>query len=264
MFPGIHRLRQLAKYLGRFGARGLSIWIARHLKTLSSVNVPDVAHPIFLRGNGSDWLVFDDLFLRDFYALPEMPSPKLIIDAGANTGILSSIWASKFPGAKIIAIEPDKQNFELLKKNTQAYPNVVRLQAAVWSGAGTMTIRNPDADFWGFEVEESEHGDIEAITVMDLLKLSGLEKIDILKIDIEGAEKEVFEAGSVDQWLALTAVLFVETHDRMKRGCSRAVFNRVISFEFDQWIIGDTIRFDFHHATVESGKTSGPKAEAPI
>ena len=72
---------------------------------------------------------------------------------------------------------------------------------------------------------------VRAITIDDIMGQFGMTAIDILKIDIEGAEKDVFE-GDVDSWLPKTGMLGVELHDRMREGCACAFFpqSRIIPF----------------------------------
>ena len=55
--------------------------------------------------------------LREF-ALPVKVEPKLIIDAGAYTGLSTLYYATKYPGAKIIAVEAESSNFEVLERHT--------------------------------------------------------------------------------------------------------------------------------------------------
>ena len=66
--------------------------------------------------------------------------------------------------------------------------------------------------------------------------------IDVLKLDIEGSEKEVFEE-NFEKWLPLTKVLIIELHDEMKKGCSRAVFNAMNKFDFSFDTKGENIIF---------------------
>ena len=49
-----------------------------------------------------------------------------------TSGFASIYFANKYPGAKIIAIEPEQSNFELLKDNIAPYPNIIPIQAALW------------------------------------------------------------------------------------------------------------------------------------
>ena len=66
--------------------------------------------------------------------------------------------------------------------------------------------------------------------------------IDVLKLDIEGSEKEVFEEG-YENWLPKTKLLLVELHDKMKKGCSRSVLNAVNKYDFSFDIKGENIIF---------------------
>jgi hypothetical protein len=66
--------------------------------------------------------------------------------------------------------------------------------------------------------------------------------IDILKLDIEGSEKEVFETG-YEHWLPKINILIIELHDKMKKGCSRAVFNAISKYDFSFDIKGENIIF---------------------
>ena len=59
----------------------------------------------------------------------------------------------------------------------------------------------------------------------------GWETIDILKIDIEGSEKELFSS-NYEKWLPATKLIFVEVHDDMKKGCSKAVFSAIGKYNF--------------------------------
>lgn len=83
-------------------------------------------------------------------------SPRVIVDAGANIGLTSVFYSNKYPRAKIFAIEPEPSNFELLKKNTASYTNVVRIQAALLRENEPVGFFDPGAGFWGFRTAESE------------------------------------------------------------------------------------------------------------
>ena len=79
---------------------------------------------------------------------------------------------------------------------------------------------------------------VEAYTVDTLIEKFKLGKIDILKIDIEGAEKEVFE--NTEKWINDVDSLIVELHDRMKEGCSRVFYNNTSGFKYE-WVKGENI-----------------------
>ena len=67
-------------------------------------------------------------------------------------------------------------------------------------------------------------------------------QIDILKIDIEGSEKEVFQHGYAD-WLPKIKVLIIELHDRMVPGASAAVFSAINQYDFSVDIKGENLVF---------------------
>ena len=72
---------------------------------------------------------------------------------------------------------------------------------------------------------------------------SGFDEIDLLKIDIEGAEKEVFGAPDVDEWLSKVKVLTIELHDRMKRGCSYEFFKAMSKYHWHFALRGENLIF---------------------
>jgi hypothetical protein len=63
------------------------------------------------------------------------------------------------------------------------------------------------------------------------MKDYAIDYIDILKVDIEGAEKEIFSGSP--SWINHVGVLIVELHDRLKAGCSRSFFNATNSFDHE-------------------------------
>lgn len=79
-----------------------------------------------------------------------------------------------------------------------------------------------------------------SITIDKIIELYNIDKIDILKIDIEGSEKEVFEES---EWLDKVNILIIELHDRMKKGCSQSVLNSVMKFDFSLQINGENLIF---------------------
>ena len=118
-----------------------------------------------------------------------------MIDAGAHVGFVSVLFANRYPNCKIIAIEPEASNFELLCLNTERYTNVTALNAALWFKQAALDIVNPEDDNWSYRVAAGGDGEVSSVTLGELIKRHSLSKIDLLKIDIEGAEKEVLEKG---------------------------------------------------------------------
>ena len=87
---------------------------------------------------------------------------------------------------------------------------------------------------WGFMTEETDQAGedtIAAISIDEIMNRYNLEHIDICKINIEGAEKELFEK-NYDTWLSKTKLISIELHDRMKEGCSKSFFKAMINYNF--------------------------------
>src|SRR5712692_3476646 len=118
--------------------------------------------------------------------------PEIIVDAGANVGYSALRFQKEFPGVMIIALEPEQDNFTQLKKNCAPYSNIIIERKALWATNTRLRIRVPDADVNGFQVKEDPDGDIEALSMDEVMKRHRLSRIDLLKIDIEGSEKVVF------------------------------------------------------------------------
>lgn len=94
-----------------------------------------------------------------------------------------------------------------------------------------------------FETTADDPAAMKTITISKLLQDSGFEEIDLLKIDIEGAEKEVFGAADVDEWLSKVRILTIELHDRMKRGCSYEFFKAVSKYHWHFEFRGENLIF---------------------
>ena len=169
--------------------------------------------------------------------------PKVILDCGANVGYAAVYFKNEFPNARIISIEPEKFNFELLLKNTKEYSDMTCLMGGIWNKSTHLTIKDVGLGNWGFMIEESinpTEDSIKAYTIENLMKQFCIDQIDILKIDIEGSEKELFESG-YEYWLPKTKVLIIELHDRMRNGCSKSLFSALSNYNFSTTHKGENI-----------------------
>jgi FkbM family methyltransferase len=216
-------------------------------EVILNMNREDVISPIRLRVPSSDISVYEQIYInQDYDFLVETP-PKVIIDAGANIGLASVYFANKYPGATIIAIEPGRDNFELLKRNVESYRNVIPLHSALWNKNETLKLVDPGLGHWGFMTEGLDVSGktsakfshtVHAITLGKIMADYHLETIDILKIDIEGAEKEVFEDSSA--WIGKVKSVIIELHEDMKSGCNRNFYNGTNGFD-DEWKQGENV-----------------------
>lgn len=238
-------LLQCIRYAGLWS--GLKLYIQFKILKSGKVSIPGLQHPLFLRFNAADNTTFREIFFREEYAvqLPSTLQPEVIIDAGANIGFTTLFFIRKYPGVKIVSLEPDAGNFEYLKKNTAQYPSIKPIQAALWDKNGFIEIIDKGYGERGFMVEERSTPSkpaVPSVTLTSLIQENKITSIDILKIDIEGSEKEVFSKDS-EKWIPITKCLIIELHDRMKQGCSKAVFNALSPYNFECSIKGENLVF---------------------
>ena len=215
-----------SKYAFYTGMRGLmQIAIAKMTNRRQAVcfRHPLVRAPFYLRVPSSDAKVFRQVLIDGEYGdIPRLSKVTAIIDAGANTGITSCFFASRYPDAKIVALEPESGNFAMLKKNAAPYANIKAERAALWHEETTLRLSDPGLGEWGFITGEKGEGETApALTVDGVMKKHGIERASILKVDIEGAEREVFANPAA--WLERADMIVVETHDRLKPGCEATV-----------------------------------------
>ena len=208
-----------------FGIRqGLVLIFRIILGRTNQMSVPGLVSPITLRPNTTDIDVFFQIFLDREYDF-EFHNPTTIIDGGANIGLFAVLLNSRYPEAKIICLEPDDKNFEALVLNTKYTDRIVCLNAGIWSHDTNLQI-SPSFQLgeWGVVVEESESDSgIVALSLETIFRRFKLSSVDVVKLDIESSEKEVFSVG-YESWLPNVRMLVIELHDRIRPGCSRPVF----------------------------------------
>ena len=210
-----------------------AIWAAP-AGTLVRVVVPRWRHPIWLRAGTSDAAVFLQVFAdrQGFFPVPE--NPRLVVDAGANIGLTSVCLANRFPQSDIVALEVDEGNFNILRKNCLPYPKITPLLLGLWSHSANLLIENPGSAAWAFhtkEVAEGTPGAIPAVDVTDLLQQIGRSHIDVLKIDVEGAEYDVFAEG-LSKWIDKVSTLVVEVHESIRSGVTELVLSSMAERDF--------------------------------
>lgn len=217
-----------------YGLTGLLLYLRLKLWHLSRLRLPYIKSIIHLRPNTSDREVFDQIFLSREYELAIPFVPEVIIDGGANIGLTSVYLANKYQGANILAIEPEQSNFRALLQNASTYENIIPIRAALWHEKTQLQISDVGTGEWGYVVGSEGDGGLEpteTITMQEIMEQFELSTIDLLKIDIEGAEKELF-AANYEAWLPKVKCIVIELHDNLKPGTSRCVFRTLDRYNF--------------------------------
>jgi FkbM family methyltransferase len=142
----------------------------------------------------------------------------LIIDCGANIGASVTWFAARYPEAHIIAVEPAAENFGLLRRNCAGLDVDLRL-AGIASADGRAYLDNPSGAHMGFRTTSERRGvEIDLVSVGSLLdsKPASAYAPFLLKVDIEGAEKNLFD-GDTDA-INRFPLIILEPHDWLMPG----------------------------------------------
>jgi FkbM family methyltransferase len=244
---------ELGNYINTFSLnKGVKIYYnikARKSRKIS-ISLNNITHPFNIRSQTSDIYIFPQIFLEREYDFPLGFEPKVIIDAGANIGLSAIFFTNKYPKAKIISIEPEASNFLLLQENTENYNNIIPINKAISNISNQVlhVVNNGygNSGFMTESIEKSSNEDskplIETITIDEIMNKYEYEFIDILKIDIEGYEKELFET-NIENWIKNTRCIIIELHDRMKHGCSKSFFSAISKYDFSFMSQGENLIF---------------------
>lgn len=190
------------------------------------IKVPGYPEPISIRGgNSTDGFAFyQHLAMKDLDIF-DLGSPRLIIDAGANIGMASLYLLNRYPSVRIVAVEPDPATFDLCRTNLAPFSDrVVLVKGALWSSCGQLVFVREEME-WNSHVRDTENVHAEqnarpgAATEMKvdsydmpaLIALGGGGPVDLLKVDIEGSEAEVFSR-DFERWLPDVRNIVIELH----------------------------------------------------
>ena len=199
-------------------------------KTEIRICFKKVKHPIYLRKNTSDFSVFYNIFVNKEYDIQINNEVSTIIDLGANIGMAAIFFKNRFQNCKIICVEQEKENFAILQKNTNKYNDMFLINSAIWSEGAELFLNSSKTDGeWGFMASSNSTDStqsIKSVTLNQIVDEYEISSIDILKIDIEGSENELFEKNFQD-WLSITKTIIIELHDGMRQGASKAFFSAV-------------------------------------
>jgi FkbM family methyltransferase len=206
------------------------------------LSVKDIKYPVYCRHGTSDKFVFDQIFIEEEYAgLGKLENVHWIIDCGANVGYSAVYLLNKYPQAKVIAIEPDPGNFELCSMNLAPYGDrAYVINSAIWSSTVDLVIHRPlqDNGEWAIQVRPCKPGEtpaLNAIGIKSLFEDFNLDRVDILKVDIETAELEVF-GHNYQEWLKKVKYIAIELHGKE---CEEVFFKALSSIKHNSWSAGE-------------------------
>jgi FkbM family methyltransferase len=203
------------------------------------MSIPGFSARVTVRADCSDRSVFRHVFVLSNYALrrPATDQVRWVIDAGANVGYSSLFFAGQYPKARIVAIEPDASNYQQLLANTEQCDRIKARRGALWHERTRLNIADLRANTQAFQVVPDPGGAIEALTIADVMEAENIEEIDILKMDIEGAETGIFQ-NNCDFWLGRVKTLLIELHNEE---CLRHFERAIVPYSFDRLLCGENV-----------------------
>lgn len=255
-------------YIRRFGILhgirllfGIERQLSMKSKQVRQYSLPGYPAPINLRETTSDHSIFWQCIVQCQYDIDHFPQANrlkaayteavaqgkrpLIIDCGGNIGLAAVWFAMHFPEAVICTVEPDSQNFEIIEMNTACFGDrVKRLKGGVWHEKGWLRITNPQAGSAAYQVAHSANptdDSIRAYTIDEICHLMGAEHALIIKIDIEGAQENLFKSNT--DWVGKTHLLTLELDDWLIPwgGTSRNFFKCISQYPFDYLLGGESV-----------------------
>jgi len=163
--------------------------------------------------SGSDNYIFSEVFIDKCYDIDLLSTPEKILDLGANVGYSSIYFKKKYPSARVACVEPIEENLSILKQNIELNSLSIKvLEAAVSSTAGLVHMEKGTKDY-NYVVTNNQKDNsvvVQALTIDQILCTLGWDTIDLIKIDIEGSEKELFSKNT--EWLYKVNNLIIEAH----------------------------------------------------
>lgn len=209
------------QFINCFGWHGLSILKAVD-KEQKNILINNDTLTLDFRPGTTDYEVFEHIFVDRVYGIRlDKNETRRVVDCGANVGFSSLFLIQHFPYSHVVAIEPDSGNLKQLTANCSSCQRIDILPGAVWSHSGKVWIENQDAASWSFRVGEKKQKGKEAVDaygVVDIMKRFQWETIDLLKLDVEGAEVEIF-CKNADEWLKKVGCIVCELHEEKVTGC---------------------------------------------
>jgi FkbM family methyltransferase len=235
-------LRSRATLIGLPAALKLSpkvsrLWTLATRRRLVTLELKGFRGELRFRPGTSDKEVVEQVFLGDEFSwLGRLDRVSTIVDCGANIGVTAFMLLNAFPNARLVALEPDAGNYEILRKNLEQFgERALALNAAVWSHDTTLRVVRGeflDGREWTYQAKEDPDSSLDAVpakSILTVLEDLGGDSIDLLKVDIEGGELALF-ARRPQSWLPRVKNISIELHGDE---CTEAFFNAMSGYDFD-------------------------------
>lgn len=199
-----------------------------HVSNLAGLAGPDAARTpgqfsvrlgrevadLWLRRRSGDFFILHEIFTCAAYRMPEkwLGRVATVVDLGANVGLTTQFFAQSFPEARYVCVEPNPANAAVLRRNVAwlgARAEVIEAAVTDYSGQIAFDDNRPSYD--GHIAAAGRTGRmVRCCTLDEIVASCGLDRIDLLKIDIEGAEREVLRSSAA--CLQKVGTIIIELH----------------------------------------------------
>lgn len=230
---------------------------------LVSLPIPGYSHRVYFRRNTSDLHIVRQVFRsRDYDCLDSDQKVRFFVDGGANIGATSFFLLSKYPQARAIVIEPDEANLEVCRRNLGPFNDRIQIMPlALWSMTAPLKVcrqgKGMGQESAIYVINSSnDEAEIEGISLDDLFRRIDSPIVDLVKLDVEGAEAKIFEEGTL-HWLERTRNLLIEFHGTR---CEEVVLSKLKPFEYEVSHSGDLSVFQNIRKRGFSG-SNGPQRQ---
>lgn len=168
-----------------------------------------------------------------------------IIDGGANIGDETARFRVHHPDAVIAAIEPASRNYRLLERNFTTDRNVRLFHGGLWPKPAQLLVVAGACSqaFTVSEVVGNDHDQsdlVRAFSIPEIMQAMGWQEIDVLKLDIEGAEKLLFTQNTAD-WIHRVRCVIFEVADHESPGMTQAIYGAISDHRFRSTICGENL-----------------------
>ena len=236
-------IRTYARTIGWSAAirlRYFDLQVRAHISKTPQVQikVKNANHPLFMRLGTSDREVLGQIFIEEEYRPMVLSRPQAIIDLGANVGYSSAYFLSRYPSAAVLAVEPDPGNHAICVSNLAPFGGRSKtVLGAAWPESSKLALDRGawrDGREWSTQVksaggEASASTCVEGYDIPALIQLSGFAEIDLLKIDIEKSEIELFSRNT-GRWLPRVRNICIELHGP---DCEAVFFRALSDYSYD-------------------------------
>jgi FkbM family methyltransferase len=206
--------------------------------SLLKIKIKNAEYPLFMRIGSSDREVLGQIFIEKEYESIAPSPPSMILDLGANVGYSSAYFLSRYPTAYVVAIEPDPSNYAICCRNLEPYGSRAKIvRGAAWPERCRLILERGswrDGREWATQVRPTEStatssDSIEGYDMPTLVGLCGSAEVDLLKIDIERSELELFSRNT-ESWLPRVRNLCIELHGP---DCEAIFFRALADYSYD-------------------------------